>query len=235
MLPTATIMVRMDLLMVAREAPDLAPTMREISDPADARQLLPKLPHGPQVAPLLTRLALGVLVLNKALDSNAARAAIGVAMQRSQPRAVVVLGHDLGRELLGEVPLAGGIRKLHSKYIANLGQAKAADSERILIELCQKAGIAWAPPSARAAPARAVVRAEEVEAQAASLIEKQLWQAAADVLHSGEPLGPRGTNMLGRALLQLGDKDGARHAFERTLAIEPDNRIALKQMDGLTA
>src|SRR5579859_4751748 len=151
MLPTATIMVRMDLLMVAREAPDLAPTMREISDPADARQLLPKLPHGPQVAPLLTRLALGVLVLNKALDSKAARAAIGVAMQRSQPRAVVVLGHDLGRELLGEVPLAGGIRKLHSKYIANLGQAKAADSERILIELCQKAGIAWAPPSARAA------------------------------------------------------------------------------------
>jgi hypothetical protein len=39
--------------------------------------------------------------------------------------------------------------------------------------------------------------------------------------------------MLGRALLQLGDRDGARHAFERTLAREPDNRIALRQMEGL--
>ena len=80
-----------------------------------------------------------------------------------------------------------------------------------------------------------MVRAEEVEALAAGLIEKQQWQAAVDVLQSGEPLGPRGTNMLGRALLQLGHKDAARHAFERTLAIEPDNRIALKQMDGLSA
>ena len=75
----------------------------------------------------------------------------------------------------------------------------------------------------------------KTSALAASLIEKQQWQAAVDVLHNGEPLGPRGTNMLGRALLQLGDKDAARHAFERTLAIEPDNRIALKQMDGLSA
>ena len=101
-------MVRMDLLMVAREAPDLEPTTREISDPADARQLLPKLPHGQQVGPLLARLALGVLVLNKALDRGAARAAIGVALQRSRPRAVVLLGHELGRELLGEgLPLAG--------------------------------------------------------------------------------------------------------------------------------
>jgi hypothetical protein len=229
-------MVPMDLLMVAREAPDLPPTAREISDPADARQLLPKLPHGPQVAPLLARLALGVLVLNKALDRGAARAAIGVALQRSRPKAVVLLGHDLGRELLGEgLPLAGGIRELHSRPIANLGQAKAADTERILMELCLKAGISWAPPGARAAPARTVVRAEEVEALAASLIEKQQWQSAVEILHNGEPLGPRGTNMLGRALLQLGDKDAARHAFERTLAIEPDNRIALKQMDGLSA
>jgi Flp pilus assembly protein TadD len=149
---------------------------------------------------------------------------------------VVLLGHDLGRELLGEgLPMAGGIRELHSRPIANLGQARAADMERILIELCQKAGIAWAPPSSRAAPARAVVRAEEVEAQAAGLIEKQQWQAAVDLLHSGEPLGPRGTNMLGRALLQLGQKEDARHAFERTLATEPDNRIALKQLDGLSA
>jgi len=228
-------MMHMDLLMVAREAPDLAPTAREVNDPADARQLLPKLPHGAQVAPLLARLALGVLVLNKSLDRGAARAAIGVALQRSRPRAVVLLGHDLGRELLGEgLPLAGGIRELHSRPIANLGQARAADTERILMELCQKAGISWAPPSARAAPARAVVRAEEVEVQAASLIEKQQWQAAVEVLQNGEPLGPRGTNMLGRALAQLGQKEAARHAFERTLATEPDNRIALKQMEGLS-
>jgi predicted negative regulator of RcsB-dependent stress response len=77
------------------------------------------------------------------------------------------------------------------------------------------------------------VRAEEVETQAAGLIEKQLWQAAVEALRNGEPLGPRGTNMLGRALLQLGDKEAARHAFERTLASEPDNRIALRQLEGL--
>ena len=216
--------------------PDLAPTAREINDPADARQLLLKLPHGQQVGPLLARLALGVLVLNKTLDRGAARAAIGVAMHRSRPRAVVLLGHDLGRELLGEgLPLAGGIRELHSKPIANLGQAKAADTERILMDLCQKAGIAWAPPGSRAAPARAVVRAEEVEVLAAGLIEKQQWQTTVDLLRNNEPLGPRGTNMLGRALLQLGDKEGARHAFERTLASEPDNRIAQRQLESLAS
>jgi hypothetical protein len=224
----------MDLLMVAREAPDLAPTAREIDDPADARLVLPKMPHGPQVATLLARLAVGVMVLGKALDRGAARAAIGVSMQRSRPRAVVLLGSDLGRELLGEgLPLAGGIRELHSRPIAALGQAGAADTERILQELCQRAQIPWAPPSSRAAPARTQLRAEEVEAQAASLIEKQQWQNAVEVLRSGEPLGPRGTNMLGRALLQLGDRDAARHAFERTLASEPDNRIALRQLEAL--
>jgi predicted negative regulator of RcsB-dependent stress response len=122
---------------------------------------------------------------------------------------------------------------MHSRYVANLGQAGAADTERILMELCQKAGITWAPPSARAATAKAVVRAEEIEAQAAGLIEKQQWQAAVDLLRTGEPLGPRGTNMLGRALLQLGDKEAARHAFERTLASEPDNRIAQRQLASL--
>src|SRR5918912_328772 len=225
----------MDLLMVAREAPDLPPTAREIEDPSQARQLLPKLPHGPQIAPLLARLAVGVLILSRALDRGAARAAIGVAIQRSRPRGVVLLGHDLGRDLLGEgLPLAGGIRELHSRPIAALGQANAAETERILMDLCQRAGVAWAPPSARAAPARAVVRAEEVEAQAAGLIEKQQWQAAVDVLRNGEPLGPRGTNMLGRALLPLGDREAARQAFERTLASEPDNRIAQRQLDALS-
>jgi hypothetical protein len=226
----------MDLLMVAREAPALAPTPREIDDPADARRTLPKLPHGPQIAPLLARLAVGVLVLSRGLDRGAARAAIGVSIQRARPRAVVLLGPDLGRDLLGEgLPLAGGIRELHSRPIAAVGQANAAETERILMELCQRAGVAWAPPSSRAAPARAVVRAEEVEAQAATLIEKQQWQAAIDALRNAEPLGPRGTNMLGRALLQLGDREAARHAFERTLASEPDNRIALRQLEGLRA
>jgi hypothetical protein len=146
----------------------------------------------------------------------------------------VLLGPDLGRDLLGEgLPLAGGIRELYSRQIAALAQANAADTERILMELCQRAGVSWAPPSARAAPARDVVRSEEVEAQVTGLIEKQQWQAAVEALRSGEPLRPRGTNMLGRALLQLGDKEAARHAFERTLASEPDNRIALRQLEEL--
>src|SRR5919204_4230208 len=224
-------MLGMDLLMVAREAPQLAPTPREIDDPAEARKILPKLPHGAQIGPLLARLAVGVMVLARGLDRGASRAAIGVSMQRQRPRAVVLLGHDLGRELLGEgLPLAGGIRELHSRPIAALGQAGAAETERILMELCQRAGVTWAPPSARAAPARTVVRAEEVEVQAASLIERQQWRAAVDALRAGEPLGPRGTNMLGRALLQLGDRDGARHAFERTLAADPGNAIAQRQL-----
>jgi hypothetical protein len=221
----------MDLLMVAREAPDLAPTAREIDDPADARRMLPKLPHGPQVAALIARLAPGILVLSKSLDRGAARAAIGVSIQRAHPKAVVVLGHELGRELLGEgLPLAGGIREMHGRPVGNLGQAKAADTERLLMELCQKAGVSWAPPSSHAAPAQAVVRAAEVETLVTGLIEKEQWQAAVDLLHNNEPLGPRGTNMLGRALMQIGDREGARHAFERTLASEPDNRIALRQL-----
>ena len=224
----------MDLLMVARESPDLAPTPREIDDPADARMVLPKLPHGPQVSALLSRLAVGVLVLGKSLDRGASRAAIGVSMQRARPRGVVLLGTELGRELLGDgLPLAGGIRELHNRPIAAVGQANNADTERILMQLCQRAQITWAPPSSRAAPAKAQLRAEEVEAQAASLIEKQLWQNAVEVLRNGEPLSPRGTNMLGRALIQLGDREAARHAFERTLASEPDNRIALRQMESL--
>jgi hypothetical protein len=225
----------MDLLMVAREAADLPPTAREIVDPADARKLLPKLPHGAHISPLLTRLAVGVLVLSKKLDRGAARAAIGVAMSRSRPPGVVLLGHDLGRDLLGEgLPLAGGIRTLNSRPVAALGQANPADIERILVDLCQRAGVSWAPPSSRAAPARAVVRAEEVETQAAGLIEKQMWQAAVEALRAGEPLGPRGTNMLGRALLQLGDREAARHAFERTLASDPGNGIATRQLATLS-
>ena len=220
--------------MVAREAPDLPATAREIDDPADAHRLLPKLPHGPQLEMLLARLAVGVMVLSKGLDRGNSRAAIGVVMQRARPRGVVLVGPELGRELLGEgLPLAGGIRELHSRPIAAIGQANAAETERILMELSQRAHIAWAPPSVRATTARAVVRAEEVEVQAASLIEKQQWQAAVDMLRQGEPLGPRGTNMLGRALVQLGDKQAARHAFERTLASEPDNRIALRQLEAL--
>src|ERR1700730_14066448 len=114
----------MDLLVVAREAPDLAPTAREIDDVADARQMLPKLPHGPQIATLIARLAIGVLGLSQALARARARGAIRLAMQRSRPRGVILLGSDLGRDLLGEgLPLVGGIRPLHSKPVAALGQA----------------------------------------------------------------------------------------------------------------
>jgi hypothetical protein len=216
----------MDLLMVAREAPSLEPTRQEISDPAEARALLPKLPHGAQIADLVARQALGVIVLDKSLDRAGARAAIGVAIQRARPRGVVLLGHELGRELLGEgLPLQGGLRDMHSRPVAALGQARQPELEKILMELYQRAGMAWAPPSARAATARSVVRAEEVEAQAAGLIERQQWQA--------EPLGARGTNMLGRALLQSGDREGARRAFERTLANDPGNTIAQRQLSTL--
>jgi hypothetical protein len=224
----------MDLLMVAREAPGIDPTPTELTDPVHSRELLPKLPHGAHIAPLIARLALGAMVLSKSLDRGASRAAIGVALQRARPRGVVLLGADLGRELLGEgLPLAGGLREMHGKPVAALGQANTAETERILMELCQRAGIQWAPPSARAATARHVVHAEEVEAQAAGLIEKQQWQAAIELLRNGEPLGPRGTNMLGRALLQLGDRDAARRAFERTLASDPGNSIAQRQLANL--
>lgn len=220
--------------MVAREAPGLEPMQREIADPADARRVLPSLPHGAHIAPLIARLAPGVMVLGRDLDRGAARAAIGVAIQRSRPRAVVLLGHELGRELLGEgLPLAGGIRTMHGRDVGALGQAANPEIERILMDLCQRSGIQWAPPSARATTARNVVRAEELEAQAAGLMERQQWQAAIDLLRDGEPLGPRGTNMLGRALLQLGDRDAARHAFERTLASDPGNSIAQRQLANL--
>src|SRR5258708_8856787 len=109
----------MDLLVVAREAPDLAPTPREIDDLADARQLLPKLPHGPQLAALIARLAVGVLVLSKGLDRGAARAAIGVSMQRARPKGVVLLGPDLGPELPGQrLPLPPPIRHFPTPPIA---------------------------------------------------------------------------------------------------------------------
>jgi tetratricopeptide (TPR) repeat protein len=224
----------MDLLMVAREAPSIQPTQREISDPVEARAVLPKLPHGAQIADLVARQALGVMVLSKALDRAAARAAIGVAIQRSRPRGVVLLGHELGRELLGEgLPLQGGLRDMHSRPVAALGQARQPELEKILMELYQRANMAWAPPSARAATARSVVRAEEVEAQAAALIQRQQWQAAVDLLRDAEPLTARDTNMLGRALLELGDRDGARRAFERTLASDPGNTIAQRQLANL--
>ena len=220
--------------MVAREGPGVEPTPSEISDPIDARQALPKLPHGAHIAPLVARLALGVMVLSKDLDRGSSRAAIGVALQRTRTRGVVLLGIELGRELLGEgLPLAGGLREMHSKPVAALGQAGTGETERILMELCQRSGIQWAPPSARAATAKNVVHAEEVEAQAAGLIEKEQWQAAIEVLRDGEPLGPRGTNMLGRALLQTGEREAARRAFERTLASDPGNSIAQRQLANL--
>src|SRR5262249_56227634 len=115
---------------------------------AVAGEVSPRGPAGPRIAPVLARLAVGVMVLSKNRDGGAARAAIGVALQRSRPRGVVLLGNELGRELLGEgLPLAGGIREMHSRPVAAVGQASTSDTERILMKLCQRAGIQWAPPS----------------------------------------------------------------------------------------
>ena len=78
--------------------------------------MLPKLPHGQQIEPLISRLAIGVLVLARGLDRGAARAAIGVSMQRAHPRAVVLLGHEwhgipeeqvADADLCVEIPMVG--------------------------------------------------------------------------------------------------------------------------------
>ena len=226
----------MDLLIVAKEADGAASTAQEVTDNVDARALLPPLPHGPQVAQLVSRLSIGTLELSPALDRGAARAAIGVSVQRSRPKGVILLGQEFGRELLGEgLPLAGGIREMHGRPVGALGQAKPPEIERLLSELCSRAGIPWSPPSSRAIAARTVVKAEEAVAQAATLIEREQWAQAVELLRAAEPLAPRGTNMLGRALMQLGDKDGARRAFERTLAADPGNSIAQRQLASLGA
>lgn len=224
----------MDLLIVAREASGVAPTPTELSEPSRVAALVPALPHGPLIAQLLSRLALGAVVLPRALDRAAARAAIGQAIERHHAKGVLLLGLELGRELLGEgLPLVGGIRDIRSRPIAAIGQAKQPDIERLLTELCQRAALPWAPPSTRAATARSVVRTEEAEAQATRLIEAQRWAEVVEVLSAAEPLAPRGLNMLGRALLAQGDRDAARVAFERTLAADPGNGIARRQLDGL--
>lgn len=224
----------MDLLIVGREGEGIPATAVEVTDPVDARRVLAPLPHGPHVVQLVQRQAVTALVLAASLERAAARAAIGVAMQRTRPRGVILLGAELGRDLLGEgLALAGGIRELHSKPIAAFGRARAPEIERIMGELCQRAGIPWAPPGTRAVAASAVLRAEDAEAQAARLIEQGQFAQAAELLRGSEPLGPRGTNMLGRALLQLGDRAGARHAFERTLAADPGNSIAQRSLAGL--
>lgn len=224
----------MDALIVARESAGVSPTKAEVADPADALALVAKLPHGPQLASLFARQALGVVILAESLDRQAARAAIGVAVQRSKPRGIVLLGPVLSRELLGEgLPLQGGLREMHGKVCVALGRAREPEVEKLLADFCQRAHISWAPPSARAASTRTVVRAEDAAAQAALFIEKQEWQKAVDTLRAAEPLGPKGTNMLGRALLMLGDKAGARHAFERTLQADPSNGIAQRQLGNL--
>lgn len=221
----------MELLLVARERPGVEPTSSEVTDQQQARELLPRLPHGTQILAALARMSIGVMVLAQSMERPAARAALSAAIGRSQPRGLVVLGSELGRELLGEgLALTGGVREMHSRPIGALGRATGPETERILSEVCQRAGIPWAPLGARAAPARAVMRADDAVVQAAALIEKQQWAEAVAALHAGEPLGPRGTNMLGRALLGLGDTDGARAAFERTLAAEPGNSIAQRQL-----
>src|SRR5262249_60297121 len=109
---------------------------------AVAGEVSPRGPAGPRIAPVLARLAVGVMVLSKNLDRGAARAAIGVALQRSRPRGVVLLGNELGRELLGEgLPLAGGIREMDSRPGGGGGQGSSNDTATIPMELSQRRGL----------------------------------------------------------------------------------------------
>ncbi len=77
------------------------------------------------------------------------------------------------------------------------------------------------------------MRIPDLMSRPASLLLAGLAVAAVEALRAGEPLGPRGTNMLGRALLELGDREAARHAFERTVSSDPGNAIARRQLDNL--
>src|SRR5256885_2174433 len=118
----------MDLLMVAREAPDLPPTGREIDDASDARLMLPKLPHGPQVATLVARLAVGVLVLGKALDRGAAGAA---------DRGPTPMGRRRGAQMPGAPPSAGASPARTQMGAEEVGAAAASASSA---RICVRAG-----------------------------------------------------------------------------------------------
>lgn len=224
----------MDLLVVTREGANLPATPREVTEPAEVQALIKRMTHGAQLSELLSRLSVGVLVLTAGLDRTAARSSMGVAIQRSKPRGALLIGYELGAQLFGSgLPPTGGVREMHSISVGVIGRAKPPEIEQQVADICQRAHLPWAPPSARARAAQTVLRAEQAEVLAARLIEQQQWGEAVEILRAAEPLAPRGTNMLGRALLQMGDREAARRAFERTLASDPGNSIAQRQLGTL--
>ena len=80
--------------------------------------------------------------------------------------------------------------------------------------------------SARAKTREAIALAMESRWEEAAAVNRELIELAPDDLDA--------CNRLGKALLELGDAKGARGAFERSLAIDPSNGIARKNVDRLT-
>lgn len=77
----------------------------------------------------------------------------------------------------------------------------------------------------------------EMTREAIALAMESRWQEASTVNRnilalSGDDLDA--SNRLGKSLLELGDVDGARTAFNRSLAIDPENVIARKNADRIS-
>ncbi len=73
--------------------------------------------------------------------------------------------------------------------------------------------------------------------EAIALAMESRWKEAAAVnrkLTEAAPADIDAWNRLGKALLELGDANGARHAFGKTLEIEPGNAIARKNVERLS-
>ena len=78
----------------------------------------------------------------------------------------------------------------------------------------------------------------EKSRQAVKLAMESRWEEAAALNREliAEAPGDRDSfNRLGRALLELGDGQGARAAFEHSLTLDPGNGIARKNLERLTA
>ncbi|MEX2430855.1 MAG: tetratricopeptide repeat protein [Dehalococcoidia bacterium] len=74
--------------------------------------------------------------------------------------------------------------------------------------------------------------------KAISLAMESRWEEAAAVNRELLDMAPHeweACNRLGKALLELGDTDGARHAFGRSLDISPNNTIAKKNLERLAS
>jgi tetratricopeptide (TPR) repeat protein len=82
-----------------------------------------------------------------------------------------------------------------------------------------------------------VITHREMTREAISLAMESRWQEAITVNRNILALSDEdldASNRLGKSLLELGDVDGARIAFDRSLAIDPENVIARKNADRLS-